>query len=86
MGRLQAFSIPGCECWFYTSDHGPHHFHVGVADEWEVRVFFMHDPVTYEVKFKVRRIPARLLRRVLELASEHRTALLNEWGNHAADD
>jgi hypothetical protein len=86
MGRLEAFSVPGCECWFHTGDHGPHHFHAGVADEWEVRVLFMHEPVKYEVKFAVQRIPARLLRRVLERAAENRANLLGEWDRHAADE
>lgn len=86
MGRLEAFSIPGCECWFHTGDHGPHHFHVGVADQWEVRVFFMHDPVGYEVKFSVKRVSTPLLRRVLKMAAEHRGDLLKEWERHAADE
>jgi hypothetical protein len=50
MGRVEAFSVTGCECWFYSGDHGPHHFHAGVADEWEVRILFMHDPVKYQIK------------------------------------
>jgi hypothetical protein len=86
VGRLEAFSVPGCECWFHTGDHGPHHFHVGVADEWEVRVFFMLEPVKYEVKFQVKKIPSRTLRRVLEQAAAHRAGLLEEWDGHASDD
>lgn len=86
MGRIEAFTIPGCECWFYTGDHGPHHFHAGVADQWEVRVFFMHDPVAYEVKFCVRRLSAPLLRRVLTVAAENRGDLLKEWDRHVADE
>ena len=83
MGRLEAFSVPGCECWFYTGDHGPHHFHVGVAD---VRVLFMHEPVENQVKFAVKRIPARLLRRVLARAAENRGKLMKEWDRHAAGE
>lgn len=86
MGRLEAFSIPGCDCWFYTGDHGPHHFHAGVRDEWEVRVFFMHDPVEYEVKFALKRVPARTLRRILDAAAGNRAKLLLEWGTYAADE
>lgn len=86
MGRLEAFSVPGCECWFHAGDHGPHHFHAGVADEWEVRVFFMHEPVKFEVKFQVKHIPSRLLRRVLEAAAANRPSLLEEWDRHAADE
>lgn len=85
MGRLRAFSVPGCDCWFYTGDHGPRHFHAGVADEWEVRIFFMEEPVTYEEKFTLTRIPSPVLRRLLRAASEHRAELLQEWEDHAAD-
>jgi hypothetical protein len=86
MGRLEAFSIPDCSCWFHTGDHGPHHFHAGVVDGWEVRIFFMQEPVGYEVKFAVRRIPARAPRRLLAKASQHRPELLREWDRHAADE
>lgn len=86
MGRLEAFSVSGCECWFHTGDHGPHHFHAGVADEWEVRVFFMQEPVRYEVKYEVKKVSNRVLRRVLERAREHRAGLLREWNQHAADE
>jgi hypothetical protein len=55
MGRVEAFSLPGCECWFHTGDHGPHHFHAGVADEWEVRIMFLQEPVDFEVKFQIKR-------------------------------
>lgn len=86
MGRLQAFAVSGCECWFHTGDHGPYHFHAGVADEWEVRIFFMHEPVEYEIKFDLRRIPSRVLRRLLKQAADHRAELLKEWDNHVADE
>lgn len=86
MGRVEAFSVPGCECWFHTGDHGPHHFHAGVADEWEVRIFFLHEPVRYEVKYRLKKIPNRTLRRLLETAAEHRSALMKEWDRHAADE
>jgi hypothetical protein len=83
---MEAFFVDGCECWFHSGDHGPHHFHAGVADAWEVRIFFMHEPVTFEVKFEIKRIPGRTLRRLLEAAAEHRAALLTEWDRRAADE
>jgi hypothetical protein len=85
MGRLEAFSIPGCECWFHTGDHGPHHFHAGVADEWEVRVFFLQEPVEFEVKYEVKKVSARILRRLLKNAKDHREDLMREWDRHAPD-
>ncbi len=79
MGRLEAFSVPGCRCWFYTGDHGPPHFHAAAPDEWEVRVFFLFDPVEYEVRYRVRRLPRGMLNAILRRAAEHRGALLSEW-------
>jgi len=57
-----------------------------VADEWETRVFFMLEPVKYEVKLQVKKVPSRTLRRLLARAAAHRTELLREWDRHASDD
>lgn len=79
MPRLEAFEVPGCRCWFHSNDHRPAHFHAGVSGEWEIRVFFLHDPCSYEIVFNVKKISGSILRDVLEAAREHRTALLEEW-------
>ena len=79
MGLLQAFELRGCRLWFYTGDHGPPHFHAGVVDAWEIRVFFLQEPPEYEVKFKVKHISARIVREILELAAAHRAGLFEEW-------
>lgn len=86
MGRVRAFEIPGCECWFHTGDHGPPHFHAGAPDEWEIRVFFMQKPVTFEEKYTVRRIPGRVLRSILDAAEEHRVELFRQWEESRADE
>lgn len=86
MGRLQTFDLPGCRLWFHTGDHGPPHFHAGVVDAWEIRVFFLQEPPGYEVKFEVGRIPSRVLRSLLDSAAEHRVALFGEWERNQADD
>lgn len=52
-----------------SKDHGPHHFHAGVADEWEVRIFFLQEPVTYEMKYEVKKMSNRILRVLLEGAA-----------------
>lgn len=79
MGKLQAFQVPGCRLWFHTGDHGPLHFHAGVVDAWEIRVDFMQEPPLHEVKFKVKRISARMVREILQLAATHRAELYEEW-------
>ncbi len=86
MGLLQAFQFPGCRLWFHTGDHGPPHFHAGAVDAWEIRVFFLQEPPEYEVKFQLKRIPARTVREILELAAAHRAELFEEWERSQADE
>ena len=86
MGQLRAFGVPGCRCWFFTGNHGPPHFHAAAPDEWEIRVLFLQNPVEYEIKYRVRRIPGSVLTRVLAAAQEHRAALLREWERSQADE
>ena len=86
MGRLEAFTVQGCRCWFYSGDHSPPHFHVAVADEWEIRVFFLQEPVQYDVKYMIRRIPGTLLKTVLREAKKNRTALFKEWEGNQTDE
>lgn len=79
MGRLTSFAVPGCRCWFYTGDHGPPHFHASAPGGWEIRVFFMFEPVFYEIRYQVRRIPGSVLSEILRNAAQHREALFREW-------
>ena len=72
--------------WFYTGDHGPPHFHAAVVDAWEIRVYFLQEPPTYDEVFKLRRIPARTVRQILGRAAEHRTELFGEWERSRADE
>lgn len=86
MGQVESFEVPGCRCWFFTADHSPPHFHAAAPDQWEVRVFFLFEPVTYEIKYQVRKIPRGVLRHLLSAARKHRAELLAEWERHRADD
>ena len=79
MGRVDAFQIDGCRSWFWSRDHGPAHFHVSSAGEWEILVYFLSDPVAYEVEFELKKIPRRTLLAILNAAAEHREQLLHEW-------
>lgn len=80
MALVQAFSIPGVRCWFYSNDHEPPHFHAKKDGEWEIRVRFMEDaesmiePVWVEAA-----VAKKVRRRLIALATEHRKALLQEW-------
>lgn len=86
MGLLQAFQLPGCRLWFHTGDHGPPHFHAGAVDAWEIRVFFLEEPPAHEVKFQLKRVPARTVREIRELATAHRTELFEEWERSQSDE
>lgn len=86
MGRVEAFEVPGCRCWMYTGDHDAPHFHASSPDDWEVRIYFLEDPVMHDVIFKVRHLPARTLRELLHLAEDHRAELFEQWSRSVADD
>ena len=86
MGLLRAFQLSGCRLWFHTGDHGPPHFHAGVVDAWEIRVYFLQDPSEYKVKFQLKRVPARTVREILKLSAAHRAELFEEWERSQADE
>lgn len=86
MGRVECFGVPGCRCWFFTGDHSPPHFHAAAPDDWEIRVFFLFEPATYDIKYQARKIPRAVLQGLLTAAREHRAELFGEWQRHQADD
>ncbi len=82
VGRVSTLSVPGLELWFNTSDHLPPHLHAEKAGDWEVRVYFLREPVEmFETKWTMR--PGRPSRGELsELGrkvEESRAQLLVEW-------
>jgi hypothetical protein len=84
LGRVQAFSIPGLDCWFPSLDHDPPHFHVRRPGEWEIRVRIMtttRGNLDWYPKWPPGfGGPTRSLRKVLaRLVVEHRVDLLQEW-------
>ena len=40
----------------------------------------------YEVKFQLKRVPARTVREILELATAHRAELFEEWERSLSDE
>jgi hypothetical protein len=84
VGRVEAFSVPGVELWFNSSDHLPPHLHAGRSGEWEIRVFFLlstEDHLEWNVKWKDRRraIPGATLAQLRDASVQFRGALLAEW-------
>ena len=76
MGRVDAFQVAGCRCWMFTGDPDAPHFHAGSPDEWEIRVFFLQEPVVFELNWQVKRIPRRVLKTLLRLSVQHRVQLI----------
>jgi hypothetical protein len=51
MAKVDSFAIPGLECWFWSNDHDPPHFHVKRAGEWELKVNFLEDEDLFELEW-----------------------------------
>lgn len=81
MGRVEAFRLEGIECWFYSQDHRPPHFHARRRGQWEVRVFFLKDgaEMIERVQGLRGRISARHLNALCRRAERFREKLLIEW-------
>ncbi|WP_165073158.1 DUF4160 domain-containing protein [Paludisphaera rhizosphaerae] len=79
MSKVDCFEIDGLQCWFYSNDHDPPHFHVKRRGEWEMRVYFAEGEARmFELKWG-NRPGTRLLRRLAELVAAHRIQLQAEW-------
>ncbi|MBI5488783.1 MAG: DUF4160 domain-containing protein [Deltaproteobacteria bacterium] len=84
MAKVTAFTIPGLDLWFNSSDHIPPHFHARKPGCWEVRVFFMDCAPGWLASKKVwprgRGGPRRQEREaILDATLAHRVELLAEW-------
>jgi hypothetical protein len=80
MGKVECFELEGIDLRFYSNDHEPPHLHAERPDAWEVRVFFLEDPVRVEVKWPKDGGPSAGDRAALMRgAADHRSMLLDEW-------
>jgi hypothetical protein len=84
VARVTAFSLPGLDLWFNSSDHMPPHFHARRAGEWEIRVFFLlcgKDHLEHTIKWsdKKRGVSRADLDALLAGALRFRVELLVEW-------
>lgn len=79
MARVRCFEIPGLNCWFWSDDHEPPHFHVKRRGEWELRVKFLEDAgAMFELKWGDPP-KSKVLKRIAANAVANREALLLEW-------
>ena len=79
VGRVDCLRFEGYVCWFNSNDHPPPHFHVKRTGEWELRVFFLMEPVRFETVFSLHRVSSRVLREIVQRVQENRSELLQEW-------
>lgn len=79
MAKVDCFEIPGLQCWFWSNDHDPPHFHVKRQGEWEIKVNFaaggeqMFEQVWGDAP------NGNTLRQLKRAIREHRADLLAEW-------
>jgi hypothetical protein len=81
MAKLECFTIPGIELWFFSHDHLPEHFHAKRRGQWEVRVFFLEgSSKMFEVVWlRGREVPKVDIRLLQENVTAKRAELLEEW-------
>jgi len=80
MATVSAFSLQSVTIWFYSNDHEPPHFHANRRGEWEVKVHFLRQPSEMiEIVRADKKLPARTLKELSELAEVHRVELLAQW-------
>ena len=79
MAKVDCFDIPGLDCWFWSNDHDPPHFHVKRRGEWEIKVKFTEGmEEMFEQEWGVDP-SARILRDLKKAVTRHRAALFAEW-------
>lgn len=79
MPKIECFAVPGIECWFWSNDHQPPHFHAKRQGEWELKVYFL---LATDAMFELEwghPPKAKLRREIAKAVSANRDALLHEW-------
>lgn len=80
MAKIDCFEIPGLECWFWSNDHNPPHFHVKREGEWELKVNFLENDDEKMFELEWGDLPKSKVRKGIKaLVNANRPALLVEW-------
>jgi hypothetical protein len=82
MAKLECFTVPGIELWFFSHDHLPPHFHAKRRGRWEIRVFFLEGTTNemFEVVWcSVRRVPKGDLKLLEKAVAMKRAEIFEEW-------
>jgi len=81
MGRVSSFTLAGIDCWFYSHEHRPPHFHARRKGQWHVRVFFQmpESGMIEPVQSHIDRMTKADRSALCKMAALHRAQLLEEW-------
>jgi len=80
MAKIDCFEIDNLECWFWSNDHNPPHFHVKREGEWEMKVNFLADADNEMFELEWGSLPKGKVRKEIKaLVVANRIALLAEW-------
>ena len=81
MGKVSCFSLEGIDCWFWSQDHRPPHFHAKKEGQWEVRVNFLKikDEMIERIKGLRGHISSTDANALTDMAKQYRAELLKEW-------
>lgn len=88
MGKVSSFKLEGIECWFYSNEHKPPHFHAKRSGQWHVVVNFLE---SRSEMIKRARGPREKIKKkdrdaILDMAELYREELLKEWEEKAKPD
>lgn len=88
MGKVDCFNLVGVECWFYSQDHRPPHFHAKKPGQWHFRVWFLQDSDAMLERETGPRghLSASDRKALQQAASSHRAELLQEWERKVKHD
>lgn len=76
---MRCFKLDGVDCWFWSDDHDPPHFHAKRAGKWEVKARFLLPAAEMIETLWGKTAGDAALRRLVKLAEQHRAELLAEW-------
>jgi uncharacterized protein YfaT (DUF1175 family) len=88
MAKVECFSIDGVECWFYSQDHRPPHFHARKHGQWHFRVWFLRKEAAMLERMPGprKRISKQDRKTLQQMAANHRAELLQEWEHKVKHD
>jgi hypothetical protein len=81
MGKVSSFHLDGIDCWFWSQEHRPPHFHARKKECWEVQVYFLKtkNEMLVMVKSLRGRISSKDANALTNNAERYRAELLKEW-------